>query len=68
MQLVRVTMYSSWIFVPTRILLANFVNLGVLISKKKVPFLYGVFNRHFEFQNGRHFELYFGLYLNFWAM
>jgi len=52
--LVQFAMYSSWIFIPKWILLANLINYGVPIPKKSNKFIFNcIFSRHFEFQNGR---------------
>ena len=49
-------MFSRSIFVPKLILLANFVNFGVLISKKLgTIFFNDVINIKNVIQNGRHF-------------
>ena len=57
-------MKSREIFVPKLILLANFVNLGVLNPKNFGSiFSEHVFRCHFEFQNGRHFKVLFDPYL-----
>ena len=59
-KIVRFDMYSSLIFVPKLILLAYFLNFGVLISKKiGAIFFNHVFSRHFGFQNGGQFCLFF---------
>jgi hypothetical protein len=56
MNLVRFTVYSGWIFVPKWILSANFVNFGVLISKKLgTIFFFHVISKKIEIQNGGHF-------------
>ena len=56
LHLVRFTVYSGWIFVPKWILSANFVNFGVLISKKLgTIFFFHVISKKIEIQNGGHF-------------
>ena len=58
--IVRFTVYSGWIFVPKWILSANFVNFGVLISKKLgTIFFFHVISKKIEIQNGGHFLLCF---------
>jgi hypothetical protein len=48
--------YSGWIFVPKWILSANFVNFGVLISKKLgTIFFFHVISKKIEIQKGGHF-------------
>ena len=55
---------SREIGVPKLILLANFVNLGVLSSKNiGAIFFKVIFSLKFEFQNGRHFPIYNVQYL-----
>jgi hypothetical protein len=55
-RLKTVEIYCGWIFVPKWILSANFVNFGVLISKKLgTIFFFHVISKKIEIQNGGHF-------------